>query len=104
MISLSVWNSSWGISVKNGRCVTMVILINLRLPYCFCVSCEKFIIGKYISALGKVVFAVQKRLFNCLVVVSLRSWSVLLSPVEKITILRECSRFCRRGCNDHRVV
>lgn len=38
------------------------------------------------SAFGKMLSAVRKRLFSCFVVVSLGSWSLLLSPMEKITI------------------
>lgn len=47
MLSFSVLNLSWGISVKNGKFVVIVLLMNFRLFCCFCVSWgEKFIIGK----------------------------------------------------------
>ena len=38
------------------------------------------------SALGKVVLARRKRALNCLMVVILGSWSLLLMPTAKITI------------------
>ncbi len=47
MLSGSVWNESWGISAKNGKCVAMVLLRSLRFACCFMVRfVEWLIMGK----------------------------------------------------------
>ena len=46
-------------------------------------------IGKYISAFGKVEWACFDKALSCLIEVCLASWSLLFSPMEKTIILTD---------------